>query len=158
MNATIGSRRTCLWVALALATLGSVPAAAGGKKYFMTLGTFTGAAALEACGKGYHMASLWEIFEISQLKYDAKRGHTREDSGSGPPGELLAWIRTGGASTAINTPGVGNCSAWTSDAKADRGTIVELNGAWGNPAAASSPWNAATATCDTPLRVWCKQN
>ena len=158
MNATICSRMTCLWGALALAAFASAPAAAGGKKYFMTPDTFTGAAALDACGKGYHMSSLWEIFEISQLKYDTKRGHAREDSGSGPPGALLAWIRTGGASSAINTPGIANCSAWTSDVKADRGTIVELNGVWAAPAAASSPWNAVTAACDTPLRVWCKQN
>jgi len=57
--------------------------------------TFDGAHALTACVLGFHMASLWEIFNVSVLEYDTSLGATMDDSGSGPPADVLGWIRTG---------------------------------------------------------------
>jgi hypothetical protein len=151
-------RRAAFLAAVALASLASAPAGAGAKKYFLTVDSFPAAQALEACGKGYHMATLWEIFDVTQLKYDSQRGDTRADSGSGPAAELFGWIRTGGGASVDNTSGVGNCSAWTSNLVTDYGSMAELNGHWDDPAVSASPWSPATATCDTTLPVWCRQN
>jgi hypothetical protein len=155
-----GFERAARWLpVLALFALGvPAPAGAGAKRYFLTTGSFAGNAALTACGKGFHMASLWEILDPTVLRYDAKRGDTREDSGSGPAAELGGWVRTGTASSASANAGVGNCNAWTSNSAADQGTAVELNGTWTDPAAFSSPWIAFSATCDSTIPVWCKQN
>lgn len=150
--------RTAFLAALALSALASAQAAAGAKKYFLTPESFPATQALEACGKGYHMAALWEIFDVSLLKYDTKRGEARADSGPGPAAELFGWIRTGFGASVDNTPGAGNCSAWTSSLVTDYGSMVELNGHWDDPAVAASPWSPATATCDSTLPVWCKQN
>jgi hypothetical protein len=143
---------------LALVSLASLPAGAGAKKYFLTPDSFPANAALDACGKGYHMATLWEILDVTQLKYESKRGQTRADSGSGPAAELFGWIRTGGSANTSSNPGVANCNAWTSNLVADYGTMVELNGGWDDPAFSASPWNPVATTCDGTAPVWCKQN
>jgi hypothetical protein len=75
------------------------------KSYYLTQTTHNGSQPLTACAAGYHMASLWEIFDTSNLKYDTALGAVSNDSGSGPPtvvivaGHILnaGWIRTGGA-------------------------------------------------------------
>jgi hypothetical protein len=53
-----------LMTGIALAALGA-DASAGQqlKKFFLTIGEFTGSQATTACPKGFHMASLWEILE-----------------------------------------------------------------------------------------------
>ena len=66
----IASLAVCMLLVLA-----SLPAAAAGKKYFLTPETFTMGNVRDACGKGYHVASLWEIFDFTALQYDTKRGH-----------------------------------------------------------------------------------
>jgi len=74
--------------AIAVLLLTSVLASgaeAGGRKFYLTRGVFSGADALKACAKGYHMASLWEIFDVSTLRYNDKLGATSDDSGSGRP-------------------------------------------------------------------------
>ena len=76
----------------------SVPIQAEAKtKYYLTSVSVPGDAALTACDPGFHMASLWEIHDTSNLQYDTGRGLTQDDSGSGPPA-ALGWIRTGGTS------------------------------------------------------------
>ena len=65
------------------------------RKFYRTQTTFDGAHALTACVLGFHMASLWEIFNVSVLEYDTSLGATMDDSGSGPPADVLGWIRTG---------------------------------------------------------------
>ena len=138
-------------------TIGSVSVAdAGDKKYYVTpTEAFDGNEALTACDKGYHMASLWEIFDTTNLKYDTSRGFTRADSGSGPPSETGGWIRTGQGSETANTAGMGNCSAWMSDSSSHWGTRAIIEDVWGDPV---HQWRADTLTCNTPERVWCVKN
>ena len=158
MAPTTFAHPAVLLAAMLLTAFASAPAEAGTKKYFLTVDSFPGNAALEACGKGYHMATLWEILDVTQLKYNAQRGQTRTDSGSGPAAELGGWIRTGGAASVSNNVGVANCSAWTSNAVTDYGTFVELDGNWDTPGVVASPWAPNATTCDNTLPVWCKQN
>ena len=150
--------RTALLAALALAAFASLPAEAGAKKYFLTVDSFPVNEVLGACGKGYHMATLWEIFDPTQLTYDAKRGQTAEDSGSGPAAGIYGWIRTGGPAATISSAGGGNCMAWTSTVGTDNGTAVQLGSHWDDPAEFSSPWAAAPTSCGSTFPVWCKQN
>ena len=68
------------------------------KSYYVTKTSHDGSEALTACAEGYHMASLWEIFDTSNLRYDTQLGATAQDSGLGPPsisGLSEGWIRTG---------------------------------------------------------------
>ena len=96
------------------------PARADSKKglrtFYLTKDFHDGSQALTACAPGFHMASLWEIFDPSNLRYDATLGFTRDDSGSGPPQGSFGWIRTGTGATTSNFAGVGNCNAWQSNA------------------------------------------
>jgi hypothetical protein len=65
------------------------------RTFYVTQTTHRGNQTLTACSSGYHMASLWEIFDMSNLRYDTQLGMTAEDSGFGPPTQTLGWIRTG---------------------------------------------------------------
>ena len=55
------------------------------KAYYLTQTTHNGGQARSACAAGYHMASLWEILDTSNLRYNTELGFTQEDSGFGPP-------------------------------------------------------------------------
>jgi hypothetical protein len=77
-----------------LLTIVSAEAAKGPRKFYLTQDKFNGSEALTACAEGYHMASLWDIFDISNLNYDTTLGLTYDDSGSAPPSDN-GWIRTG---------------------------------------------------------------
>ena len=147
-----------LLVLFTIAVSSSSPAsvkASKQKRYYLTTSAHLGGAALTACESGFHMASLWEIRDTTDLTYDAERGTTRADSGSGPAAELFGWIRTGGGGSGSPAPGVGNCEAWTSSEVSDLGTMVELNGQWTAAAVNASPWNAVTNLCSDAAPVWC---
>jgi hypothetical protein len=133
--------------------------------YYLSQETRTGSNALAACAAGYHMASLWEIRDTSNLKYNTELGVASDDSGFGPPtsadgeGDAPGWIRTGWDATSSG-PGVGNCNAWTSDSSDALGTIVTLSANWSsiNTANPISPWLALSAECSSPQHVWCVQD
>ena len=133
--------------------------------YYLTQQTVTGSQALSACAAGYHMASLWEIRDTSNLKYNTLLGATSDDSGFGPPtsangaGEALGWVRTG-YDAESSGPGVGNCYAWTSDSGDARGTVAQLNPHWLEVSTANpiSPWIAQAIECSSPQNVWCVQD
>jgi hypothetical protein len=55
----------------------------GPRKFYVTKTTHSGAQALSACAEGYHMASLREIFDTSNLRYDTELGGTTDDSEEG---------------------------------------------------------------------------
>jgi hypothetical protein len=146
-------------------------AQAGDLTYYLTNGAVAGNGPVTACDKGYHMASLWEVLNISTLTYDARRGFTSEDSGSGPPAAEFGWIRTGNVAGNDSThisgtiAGKANCKAWATAASNTNGTAVELFDIWrtpsdqiGTPATITSPWAATIFSCDTALPVWCIQD
>lgn len=125
--------------------------------YLTSSANYNGSQALSACAAGYHMASLWEIFDTSNLKYDTSLGSTKPDSGSGPPSGASGWIRTGNFEGSGNFPGLANCSAWTSTVGS--GTTVELPDRW-DPTFLSqvTPWQPQLVFCYEGQRVWCMQD
>ncbi len=124
-------------------------------------GGYDGAHAKGACAVGYHVVSLWEIHEPSNLSYGTTLGLTTDDSGSGPPTTVEGWIRTGFPSiNYINRPGAANCNAWTTTGGA--GTLGRLVDDWLNLDGTSQvpikPWTADFGQCSVPARVWCVQD
>ena len=105
------------------------------------------------------MASLWEIHDPSNLRYDTQLGLTKDDSGFGPPTVTRGWIRTGNVATSLVIPGIGNCQAWTSADNSDIGTNVSLSARWDETATVVSPWVATPNTCgNNTIHVWCVQD
>ena len=146
------------WI-MFLLTIVSAEAAKGPRKFYLTRGVFTGSQALTACASGYHMASLREIFDTSDFKYDTTLGITSDDSGSGAP-DGLGWIRTGYVSTGQDQiPGQDNCFAWTSNSSSDYGSVVGLAPIWNLPVTnVVDPWFGAVSICSSQNRVWCVQD
>ncbi len=133
------------------------------RKYYVTQTLHSGSEALTACATGYHMASVWEIFDMSNLKYETQLGLTRPDSGFGPPTLGIGWIRTGGEPGASEV-GTANCVAWTDNTHDRTGTRLFLPRVWvvSNPqlgdVTAISPWVADESPCDQQAHVWCVQD
>ncbi len=106
------------------------------------------------------MASLWEIFEPSNLKYNTALGVTLADSGHGPPTERFSWVRTGNYSSDWPVAGWANCNVWSSDDGAHSGTVANLVSDWTSGAQDVGVWNTEVMTCDNSrsVRVWCVQD
>ena len=126
--------------------------------YYLTSGdSYDGADAPGACADGYHMASLWEIWDTSNLRYETSLGYQypNGDCGLGPPTAVEGWVRTGiTASISTAGPGQANCSAYTSTTVIS-GTVVALPHDWSAPDSTMGVWEAGTALCSSSLRVWC---
>lgn len=152
-------------VAIGLFTASLVTQSAGANEkkglrgYYVTQDFHDGSEALTACAAGFHMASLWEIFDPSSLQYDTTLGFTSDDSGSGPS-VARGWIRTGVGAQASEFSSLPNCNAWTSNLHADHGTEVNLAPTWESPATPTpiSPWIKSTVTCAEIERVWCVED
>jgi hypothetical protein len=141
------------------------PAPAFVRAFYLTRETVPANRAPTACALGYHMASRFELLDVSALAYDGSRGFTTSDAGSGPPmrgeprGEPPAagWIRTGGESRFTPPAGGGgaatNCAAWTTASHDALGTVAWLADGFG-PAA----WAGSAEPCDAAFRVWCVQD
>lgn len=129
--------------------------AAARRGFYLTTSTVTGDAATTACSAGYHMASLWEVFNVSVLEYRPALGYDATDSGSGPPASIAGWIRTGVPSFTNAVAGNANCNSWTSNSAAHNGTRVNLQPQWQTAADFTSPWDSTVQACGTTSRVWC---
>jgi hypothetical protein len=102
------------------------------------------------------MASLWEIYDTSSLRYDKTLGRTGGDSGEGPP-QFFGWVRTGNLNfLGSAVPGEGNCENWSQTSES--GTAVRLPRDWTSPPEAISPWEAATFLCDSHFGAWCVED
>jgi hypothetical protein len=132
----------------------------GPRSFYLTRTGHDGNEVLTACAAGYHMASMWEIVDPSNLSYNTELGLTQDDSGSGPPsGEsALGWVRTGRIS--FSGPGIAgqsNCNNWTTDADGHWGTIAWLSDNWLS-APTTWPFRTDPGECISALRVWCMQD
>jgi hypothetical protein len=65
------------WIVFLL-TIVSAEAAKEPRSFYLTQSLFTGSDALSACADGYHMASLWEVFDTTGLKYNTTLGATSD--------------------------------------------------------------------------------
>jgi len=127
----------------------------GLRQYYLSTGTVLvdGSDATTACASGYHMASLWEIYEPSNLEYNIDLGATADDSGLGPAASY-GWVRTGwGANTGV-IPGQANCNAWTSNDVGHNGTLVKLESDWQHPSGIPN-WYSIGDSCNKKYAVWC---
>jgi hypothetical protein len=176
--AGVALRVLMLTLVVSLASHQPATAAAGGKApadprraFYLTPLTYDGAQALNACAAGYHMASMWEIVDPSNLRYDTTLGFTRSDSGFGPPSAPgdFGWVRTGRIGDDDLAAGGSNCFNWTQSAPSAIGTRVSLGGGlssqhyWDSATEVTriSPWLAEAAHCDGTdgaTRVWCVQD
>jgi hypothetical protein len=134
---------------------------AGLRGYYLTTTTYNGAEAdgtdgngAGVCADGYHFASLWEILDPSNLKYDTDLGMVRDDSGQGPPSYVEGWVRTGYYSSTSSTPGYGNCNVWDSSSSGHYGTIASLTRDW-EAEQDIHVWEVDFGGCPYPFRVWC---
>ena len=137
-----------------------IAAATARKSFYLTALTHQGDAALAACASGYHMASMWEIWDLSNLRYATEQpdAHTTADSGIGPPNQF-GWIRTGVISSASDIAGGGNCFAWTSSDVLDNGTAVAPVVLWSNTTPQwIGPWEAFAPLCNAFWGVWCMED
>ena len=98
--------------AITFLAFGSVPTPAPAqsqRKYYLTKSVASATQAKTFCATGYHMASIFEIEQTTDIRYDTALGLTAGDSGSGPPIGHEVWARTG-------NPGANqSCNAWTSN-------------------------------------------
>ena len=122
--------------------------------FYLTPDSHQGDQVLTACASGYHMASLWEIVDTSNLRYNTSLGATRPDSGHGPPA-AGGWIRTGYDNGAGGAPGTSNCDAWTSNSGSAVGTNSFLPDYWTTGVEDIMGWGIGTAVCSLELPVWC---
>ena len=133
------------------------PASIWGSYYLTSGDSYDGADAPGACAESYHMASLWEIWDTSNLRYEGDLGYQYPDGdcGQGPPTDAYGWVRTGStASTSTDGPGLANCAAYTSTTVIS-GTVVSLPNDWSAPGSTMGVWEAGTASCSSAQRVWC---
>ena len=129
------------------------------RRFYLTQTPFNGAQAASACVAGYHMASLWEILDPSNLQYDTSIGFMHADSAFGPPTLAQGWVRTGGPLLNEDTPGIGSCEAYTTTNSNLFGTSVNLPQEFNSTQlTVISPWDSSTPTCDQLVRVWCVQD
>jgi|SoiMethySBSTD1v2_1073268.scaffolds.fasta_scaffold25072_2 hypothetical protein len=136
------------------------------KQYYLSSQLSTGAEALRACIAGFHMASLWEIHDTSNLRY-ANQAPTvvSLDRGEGPPSGSWGWIRTGwsvmgGSNPTSGEPGKAHCFLWTNGTNNEKGTVVQLANDWTKQWRTNKiiPWDADTKRCNTRQYVWCVQD
>jgi hypothetical protein len=135
----------------------SAPLSGGPHQFYLTRGNYDGDEALMACAEGYHFASLWEIMDLSALRYNTDLGKSRDDSGQGPPAQH-GWVRTGYAGNSAGIAGRGNCNGWTSDLFADSGTYVFLPSDWTGGEEDLMGWAVASAACSGIQPVWCVED
>jgi hypothetical protein len=139
-----------------------VPASA--KMYYLTATGFTGDEAVTACDSGFHMASISEIQDPSNLQY-ADRSTAAYDSlvdgqRLSPPSNQMGWVRTGGYPL---TGFPDNCNFWQSSSDQQRGTTMTLYSILGdaNPELhASDPrwWHKVQQMCSLSEPVWCVED
>ena len=130
----------------------------GMRQFYLSTSGAAGIGARGVCGPGYHMASLWEIVDPSNLKYNTTLGWTETDSGQGPPADEIyvhGWVRTGYVADISTTAGRANCLGWTSAGAGHRGTIVSLPASWTSGVEDIGVWHAAVALCSDQNQVWC---
>jgi hypothetical protein len=130
---------------------------AGNNQYYLTSAVYYPDQALTACSAGYHMASLWEILDVSNLTYDYDHpaAVSKADSGFGPPSNWYGWVRTGYDSSPSSVTGTGNCNNWTSRLITDYGVSVKLSFSWEIAPGDISTWDATSFTCNYVGPVWC---
>lgn len=128
------------------------------RQFYLTKTHHQGSQALSACAPGYHMASMVEIADPTNLRYNTELGFTLADSGLGAPTGVGGWIRTGFVSAGNGVSGESNCLAWTSSESFDFGTTTALAVNFNSNAQSFNPWIGSALPCGEVNFVWCVQD
>ena len=130
------------------------------RTFYLTTTAHDGLNAPAACASGFHMASLWEVFDPTYLRYDRTRGFIADDAGSGPPANHSGWIRTGSDNQTGGGPGDANCNSYTSNNVGEFGTGVQLTEEWAfdDRHSGISPWDGSETGCNLRQPVWCMRD
>jgi hypothetical protein len=138
----------------------SAAQAGGMRQFYLTTATYNGqnADGPSVCADGYHFASLWEIADPSNLKYNTTLGHLMDDSGQGPPAQTLGWVRTGYVANTVGIAGHGNCDNW--DADIGSGSVAMLDPDWTGTSEDVGIWSVTDETChpESSVSVWCVED
>jgi len=132
-----------------------VPASA--KKYYLTVDSFSGSAAITACYSGFHMASISEIQDPGTLRYATRS----IDQGLGPPADHMGWVRSGYFTTDWVS---GNLDLCNSSSGQQSGTMMSSRSRWDvRPSrqytvVESQWWYATQGVCSQPHSVWCVED
>ena len=126
------------------------------RAYYLSGPVLNATYALGACESGYHLASLWELLDTSNLAYNRQSGIFAADSGEGPPTVYEGWVRTGYGSNNSTTSGQANCNTWT--ATTGSGTTIALPSDWINGTKHMGVWSAGTSACGSPGYAWCVED
>ena len=135
------------------------------KTYYLTATSFTGGGAITACDSGFHMASLSEIRDPSNLQYAIVSIPVHE----APPSTVesshklnhMGWIRTGEAPLCEYPD---NCDFWTSSSDRQSGTTMERHSSRGSVRPEPSvkdpitSWHKTLTSCALPEHVWCMED
>jgi hypothetical protein len=138
----------------------SVASSTGMRKFYMSYYGHQGNLDVDnVCATGYHMASLWEIVDLSNLEYATDLvasgvAESRDDAGHGPPTFLIGWVHTGYDNSHTGSAGQANCDGWSSSDENHDGTAAALPRAWA-PGADIGAWEFAVTACDVYAKVWC---
>lgn len=134
----------------------SLAASTGMRQFYLTEDGYHGGIAKTACAEGYHMASLWEIADPSNLEYNTTLGYALTDSGEGPPAdEVGGWVRTGYVGDVSETIGRANCDGWTVWGADRHGTTAALPTHWTTGLQDLGVWVLELHECPSGRRVWC---
>ena len=130
------------------------------RKYCLTqaLAQAGGADADDICPGGFHMATLWEIHDTSNLEYDNQSGSCVLGAGEGPALEG-GWVHGLAMSVFGQVPGYANCQLWTSNSGSHYGSWVALAAQWDSPPTPISPWAGSAQPCNYNAgRTWCVED
>jgi hypothetical protein len=140
------------------ALVAAVTDACAPRQYYLTSASHPTGEVHAACATGFHFANLYEIQDVSNLRYARYHpdAYFHHDSGLGPPVGAWGWVRTGYFTNSDSIPGRGNCDLWTSTSAADHGSMVRLNRDWA--LADGVGWEVETTTCSATTLVWCVED
>lgn len=139
----------------------SLAQSTGMRQFYLTTSSFYADETLTACADGYHFASLWEIADPANLKYNTTLGQRRSDSDQGPPsssglgdGVGVGYVRTGYAAASNYAAGQANCQVWSIYGLGAYGTVAWLPSDWTASNDDVGVWAVAPDNC-VGRRVWC---
>lgn len=169
MNRFIRGSRTGVAVLLLLASAsfftvnshaGKLPSSTAPQRgYYLTKDNFDGSQPLSACAAGYHMASLWEIHEPSDLRYNESLGLTLGDGG--PPTQTSGWIRLGFPADQNYSCSIDLTNPWTSNSSLQKGATAFLAPPYyvlTEATVVDQTWGTLQQACDVARKVWCVQD
>jgi hypothetical protein len=142
------------------ASQASVASSTGMRKFYLSYYGHQGNLDVDTvCALGYHMASLWEIVDLSNLKYATDLvasgvAESRDDAGHGPPTFLIGWVHTGYDNSHTGSAGQANCDGWSSSDENHYGTAAALPRDWALGADIGA-WEFDVEACNIYAKVWC---